>query len=161
VRLAAESARYGFVFPRRGITVEGCASWFLPRIVGPSTAIEWCVSGRIFPAAEALEKGLVRQVVPDSELLPAARALAREMVESSAPVSVALTRQMIYRMMGAGHPMEAHIMESRSLLHRVGDADSREGVAALREKRAAEFPQRVSQDLPDIWEGWSAPPWRP
>ena len=161
VRLAAENARYGFVFPRRGITVEGCATWFLPRIVGPATAIEWCTSGRIFPAQEGLDKGMVQSIHAPDDLLPAARAIAREIVDNAAPVSAALTRQMIYRMMGAAHPMEAHIYESRSLSHRMGSADSGEGVKSFMEKRPAKFPMKVSEQLPDIWDGWQAPPWRP
>ncbi|MDB5448259.1 MAG: Enoyl-CoA hydratase/isomerase [Phenylobacterium sp.] len=161
VRLAAENARYGFVFPRRGITVEGCATWFLPRIVGPAAAIEWCTSGRIFPAQEGLDKGMVQSIHAPDDLLPAARAIAREIVDNAAPVSAALTRQMIYRMMGAQHPMEAHIYESRSLFHRFGAADSAEGVKSFMEKRPAKFPMKVSEELPDIWQGWQAPPWRP
>jgi enoyl-CoA hydratase/carnithine racemase len=161
IRVAAETARFGLVFARRGITLEGASAWFLPRLVGPATAIEWCASGRIFPAQEALEKGLVQSLHAPDDLLPAARAIAREIIDNAAPVSVALTRQMIWRMMGAAHPMEAHIYESRSLHHRFGSPDSLEGVKSFMEKRPAKFPQRVSTDLPDLWDGWSAPPWRP
>jgi enoyl-CoA hydratase/carnithine racemase len=160
IRLASENARYGLVFARRGITVEGAGSWFLPRIVGPSTAIEWMTSGRIFPAQEALDRGLVRSIHPPEELLPAARAIAREIVDNSAAVSVSLVRQMVYRMLGAAHPMEAHVYESRALYHRVGTPDTAEGVASFKEKRAAQFPMKVPTDLPDIWQDWSAPDWR-
>jgi enoyl-CoA hydratase/carnithine racemase len=160
IRLASETARYGLVFARRGITVEGAGSWFLPRIVGPSTAIEWMTTGRIFSAQEALERGLVRSIHPPEELLPAARAIAREIVDNSAPVSVSLVRQMVYRMMGAPHPMEAHVYESRALYHRVGTADTAEGVASFKEKRPARFPMTVPADLPDIWEDWTTPDWR-
>jgi enoyl-CoA hydratase/carnithine racemase len=160
IRLASETARYGFVFGRRGITIEGAGSWFLPRIVGPSTALEWTMSGRIFSAQEALERGLVRSIHPPEELLPAARALAREIVDNAAPVSASLTRRMMWRMLGAAHPMEAHVYESRALFHRVGTADTAEGVASFKEKRAARFPMSVPEDLPDIWGDWPNPDWR-
>jgi enoyl-CoA hydratase/carnithine racemase len=161
IRLASETARYGLVFARRGITMEGCASWFLPRIVGPATALEWCSTGRVVPASEALARGLVQSVHPPEELLPAAKALAREIVDNSAPVSVALMRQLIWRGLGASHPMEAHIHECRANHHRYGSPDATEGVKAFMEKRPSAFPMTVSEDLPDIWEEWTAPDWRP
>ena len=114
VRLASSDARMGFVFVRRGIVPEACSSWFLPRVVGISRAMEWVATGRVFPASEALEAGLVRSVHPPHELLPAARALAAEMAEGTSAVSVALSRQMLWRMLGADHPMEAHKIDSRA-----------------------------------------------
>lgn len=155
VRLAAGTARVGFVFTRRGLVPDAAASWFLPRLVGVDTALEWCYSGRIFDAEEALTRRLVRAVYPADELLPAARSLALSMVDSSAPVAIALTRQLIWRMMGAADPMDAHRADSRGLMIQGASADVREGVSAFLEKRPAHFPRRVSTDLPDIWD------WRP
>ena len=115
IRLASTEARYGFVFARRGLNPEAASSWFLPHLVGPQTALEWCFTGRVFPASEAKEKGLVRSLHAPDELLPAARALAREIADNTAPVSVAITRQLIWRMAGAAHPMEAHMADSRGI----------------------------------------------
>ena len=157
VRLAADTARIGFVFARRGITPEACSSWFLPRVVGISRALEWTMTGRVFGAAEALEGGLVRQVLPAAELLPAAQALAREIADHAAPVSVALTRQMMWRMLGAAHPMEAHRIDSRAIVTRGASADAREGVTAFLEKRPAQFPCRVTQDMPGFFPWWHEP----
>jgi enoyl-CoA hydratase/carnithine racemase len=157
VRLAADLARIGFVFARRGITPEACSSWFLPRVVGISRALEWTMSGRVFPAAEALAGGLVRSIHPAAELLPAAQALAREIADHAAPVSVALTRQMMWRMLGAAHPMEAHRIDSRAIFTRGASADAKEGVTAFLEKRPADFPCRVSKDLPDFFPWWDEP----
>jgi enoyl-CoA hydratase/carnithine racemase len=156
-RLASNSARYGFVFARRGITPEACSSWFLPRLVGLQTALEWCYTGRVFPASEAFEKGLVRSLHEPGELLPAARALAREIADNAAPVSIALTRQMMWRMAGADHPMRAHQADSRAIQARGSSADAREGVTSFLDKRPAMFPDRVSLDFPDIWPHWQAP----
>jgi enoyl-CoA hydratase/carnithine racemase len=158
MRLASTDARFGFVFARRGITPEAASSWFLPRLVGLSTALEWCYTGRVFSAAEALERGLVRSLHPPGELLDAARALAREIADNAAPVSVALTRQMLWRMAGADHPMLAHRADSRAIQSRGAAEDAREGVSSFLEKRAAVFPNRVSRDLPDIFPGWEAKP---
>jgi enoyl-CoA hydratase/carnithine racemase len=158
IRIASEAARFGFVFARRGLAPEAASSWFLPRIVGVSTALEWCYSGRVFPASEALERGLVRSVHAPDDLLPAARAIAREIVDNTAPVSVSLTRQMLWRMLTAGHPMEAHKTDSRAIQARGGSGDAREGVSAFLEKRAPAYPGRVSTDLPDIWPFWAPPP---
>ena len=130
---------------------EACSSYFLPRVVGISQAAEWCFTGRVFPAAEALAGGLVRSVHAPDELLPTARAIAAEIAENAAPVSVALTRQMLWRMLGADHPMEAHRVDSRGILERGRSADSREGVVSFLEKRPAVFPLKVSTDLPDIF----------
>jgi enoyl-CoA hydratase/carnithine racemase len=142
---------------RRGIVPEGCSSFFLPRMVGMETAIEWCMSGRTFPAQEALDKRLVRAVVAPDDLLPAAKAIAREIAVNAAPVSVALTRLMMWRMLGASHPMEAHRAESRALAHRFGSGDAREGVMSWMEKRAPAYPDKVSTALPDIWPGYATP----
>jgi enoyl-CoA hydratase/carnithine racemase len=136
---------------------DAAASWFLPRLVGIPTALEWCYSGRVLSAQDALDGGLVRSLHAPDDLLPAARELARSMVEHSAPVSIALTRQLIWRMAGAPHPMYAHRADSRGLQIQGGSADVREGVTAFLEKRPAHFPRRVSSDLPDIWSGWDDP----
>src|SRR4051794_22411932 len=156
IRLASTQARYGFVFARRGLNPEAASSWFLPHLVGVQTALEWCYTGRIFPAAEAHEKGLVRSVHAPDELLPAARALAREIADNTAPVSVALTRQLIWRMAGAAHPMEAHRADSRGIQARGRSGDAREGVTSFLEKRSPQYPDQVSKDLPDIWPHWKA-----
>jgi len=157
IRLAAEEARLGFVFTRRGIVPEACSSWFLPRLVGISRAMEWVATGRVFSAREALEAGLVRSVHPAAELLNAARELAREIADNTAPVSVALARQMMWRMLGAEHPMIAHRADSRGMFTRGQSADAREGITSFLEKRPAEFPDRVSAGLPDLFAGWTAP----
>lgn len=154
VRLASTDARFGFVFTRRGITPEAASSWFLPRLVGISRALEWSMTGRVFPAAEALEGGLVRSVHAPADLLPAALALAREIADHAAPVSVALARQMMWRMLGADHPMEAHKVDSRSIIARGAMADAKEGVTAFLEKRPAAFTDRVSADMPDFFPWW-------
>lgn len=153
-RLASESARFGFVFARRGIVPESCCSWFLPRIVGISQALEWCYPGRVFDAREALEKQLVTRVFNSEELLDQARAFARALFESSAPVSIALTRQMMWRMLGADHPMEAHKIDSRGLFARGAASDAKEGIAAFLEKRPARFPNTVSRDMPKFYPWW-------
>ena len=160
IRMASTEARYGFVFSRRGINPEACSSWFLPRLVGVQTALEWCYSGRVFPAQEAHEKGLVRSLHAPEDLLPAARALAREIADNTAPVSSALTRQLIWRMAGASHPMEAHMADSRGIQARGAMPDAKEGVTSFLEKRLPRYPDRVSTDLPNIWEHWSAPKFR-
>jgi len=160
IRLAAEGARMGFVFARRGIVAEACSSWFLPRLVGISQAMEWVSTGRVFDADEALAGGLVRSVHPDGDLLGAAGALAREIVQSTSAVSVALTRQMMWRMLGAEHPMLAHRTDSRGMLSRGQSADAREGIASFLEKRPPRFTDRVSDGLPDVLAGWEAPDFR-
>ena len=158
IRLASTQARYGFVFARRGLNPEAASSWFLPHLVGVQTALEWCYTGRIFPAQEALDRGFVRSVHEPDELLPAARALAREIADNTAPVSIALTRQMMWRLSAAPHPMHAHRIDSRSIQARGQSADAREGVGAFLEKRAAVFPDRVSSDLPSFFPWWDEPP---
>jgi len=157
IRLASEAARYGFVFARRGLNPEAASSWFLPHLVGVQTALEWCYTGRIFPAQEAFDKGLVRSVHAPDDLLPAAKALAREIADNTAPVSVAITRQLIWRMAGAAHPMQAHQADSRGIQARGKSGDAREGVMSFLEKRPPNYPDRVSQDLPDIWDHWTPP----
>ncbi len=155
IRLAAQDARFGFVFARRGIVPEAASSWFLPRLVGISRALEWTMSGRVFGAEEAYEAGLVRSLHPKDELLGAAQALARELTASSAPVSVALARRMMWTMLGADHPMQAHRTDSRAMLARGRSADAAEGVTSFLEKREAQFPDRVSDGLPDVLPEWT------
>jgi enoyl-CoA hydratase/carnithine racemase len=157
IRLASTAARFGFVFARRGITPEAASSWFLPRLVGLQQALEWCYTGRVFPAQEALDGRLVRSLHEPDDLLPAARVLAREIADNTAPVSIALTRQMLYRMAGADQPMEAHKADSRAIMFRGAQGDAREGVTAFLEKRAPAYPDKVSTDLPDIWPYWARP----
>lgn len=157
IRLASENAKIGFVFARRGIVPEACSTWFLPRLVGISQAAEWCYTGRVMSAAEAHAGGLVRSVHAPDDLLPAARAIATEIAENTAPVSVALTRQMLWRMLGADHPMEAHRVDSRGIAERGRSADSREGVVSFLEKRPAVFPVKVSDGLPAIFPDWENP----
>jgi enoyl-CoA hydratase/carnithine racemase len=157
IRLAADHARVGFVFARRGIVPEACSSWFLPRIVGIAQAMEWVATGRVFDAQEALAGRLVRSLHSPEELLPAAHALAREIADHAAPVSVALARQLMYRMLGASHPMYAHRADSRAMLARGQSPDAAEGITAFLEKRPASFPDRVSQGLPEIIPGYSPP----
>ena len=158
-RLASDAARFGFVFARRGIVPEAASSWFLPRLVGIGQALEWCYSGRVFDAAEALKGGLVRSVHAPDDLLPAARALAHELTAESAPVSVALTRNMMWRMMGAAHPMDAHRLDSRLIWSRGASADTAEGVASFLEKRAAVYPDKLSADLPRFGPWMDDPEW--
>jgi enoyl-CoA hydratase/carnithine racemase len=157
LRLASEQARIGFVFARRGIVPEACSSWFLPRLVGIQQAAEWVYSGRVFDADEALAGRLVRSVHPPDELLPAAYALAAEIADHTAPVSVALSRQMLWRLLGADHPMAAHRADSRGILLRGRSADVAEGVTSFLEKRPAVFTDRVSDGLPDLFPAWEEP----
>ncbi len=157
IRLVAEGAKIGFVFARRGIVPEACSSWFLPRIVGVSTAAEWCYTGRLITPEEALAGRLVRSVHRVEDLLPAATALAREIADNAAPVSVALTRQMLWRMLGEEHPMAAHRVDSRAIMERGRSADAAEGVSSFLEKRPANFTLGVSGDLPDIFPNWVEP----
>jgi enoyl-CoA hydratase/carnithine racemase len=154
IRIASESARFGFVFARRGIVPEACSSYFLPRIVGISTAAEWCFTGRIFDAKEAKERGLVTHLVKGEDLLSEARKLAREIIDNTAPVSVALTRQMLWRMLGADHPMEAHKLDSRGVFARGRQADAKEGVVSFLEKRQPVYPNKVSSDMPSYFPWW-------
>ncbi|CAN5254371.1 crotonase/enoyl-CoA hydratase family protein [soil metagenome] len=155
IRLASVDAKFGFVFARRGIVPEAASSWFLPRLVGISQALEWCYSGRVFPAQEALAGRLVSKVLPADELLPAARAIAREIVDTAAPVSIALIRQQMWRMLGADDPMEAHKVDSRGIYSRGASPDVKEGVMSFLEKRPAKFTQTVSKDMPSYFPWWT------
>ncbi|WP_037067674.1 crotonase/enoyl-CoA hydratase family protein [Pseudonocardia acaciae] len=161
IRLAADTAKIGFVFARRGIVADGCASWFLPRVVGIAKALEWTLTGRVFDAAEAHAAGLVRSVHPADELLPAALDLAREIAENTSAVSVTLNRQLMWRMLGADHPMAAHEVESRTLEHVGRGPDAREGVESFLEKRPPRYPGRVPSDLPDFYPWWDERPFTP
>lgn len=157
IRVASEAAKFGFVFAKRGIVPEAASSWFLPRLVGISQAAEWCYTGRIIGADEALRGRLVRSVHPADELLDVARSIALEIADGTAPVSVALTRQMLWRMLGADHPMEAHRVDSRAINSRGASADASEGVMSFLEKRPARFPVTVSEGLPDVFPDWQDP----
>jgi enoyl-CoA hydratase/carnithine racemase len=157
IRVAADDAKMGFVFTRRGIVPEACSSWFLPRIVGISQAMEWVGTGRVFPAAEAHAGRLVRSLHPQDELLGVAHGLAREIADNAAPVSVALARRMLWTMLGAAHPMEAHRADSRAMFARGQSADAREGVTSFLEKREPEFTDRVSDGLPEVLPGRTEP----
>lgn len=154
IRIAADSARFAAPFARRGIVPEAGSTWFLPRIIGISRAMEWCTSGTMFTAAEALEAGLLRSVVPGEELLPLAHALAHKMTADSAPVSIALTRQMLWRGLTAAEPMDVHRIESRGVYVRGRSADAKEGITAYTEKRPAAFPDKVSDGMPDFYPWW-------
>jgi enoyl-CoA hydratase/carnithine racemase len=157
VRVAAQGAKLGFVFTRRGITPEACSSWFLPRIVGISQAMEWVATGRTFSAEEAAAAGLVRSVHPAGELVDAARELALEIARHAASVSVAVSRRLLWTMLGADHPMAAHRADSRALFARGQSADAREGVTAFLKKRPPRFPDRVSDGLPELFPGREEP----
>ena len=159
IRIASDNARFGFVFARRGIVPEAASSWFLPRLVGMSQALEWCYSGRVFGADEALAGGLIRSVHAPGDLLDAAHAIAREIADNSAPVSIALTRQMMWRMAGADHPMRAHQIDSRAIAARSLSEDAAEGVASFLDKRAPDFPDRVSTRMPGFFPWWDEPEW--
>ena len=154
IRLAADDAKIGFVFAKRGLVPEAASSWFLPRVVGVSRAMEWVATGRVFLADEALAAGLVRSIHPKTELLDVARALGREIAENTAPVSVALSRQMLWRMLGADHPMEAHKIDSRAIDTRGRSDDVREGVTSFLEKRPANYPMKVSSGMPEWYPWW-------
>ncbi|MFM8648270.1 MAG: crotonase/enoyl-CoA hydratase family protein [Actinomycetota bacterium] len=157
IRLASSAAKFGFVFAKRGIVPEAASSWFLPRLVGISQAAEWCYTGRIVSDDDALAGRLVRSVHAPDDLLPAARAIAEEIAAGTAPVSVALTRQMLWRMLGADHPMQAHRVDSRAINSRGASADAREGVVSFLEKRPAQFPVKVSDGLPEVFPDWEDP----
>ena len=157
IRLASSNARFGFVFARRGIVPEACSSWFLPRIVGVSQALEWSYSGRVFPAAEALQGRLVKEVLAPEDLLPRALAIATEIVENTSAISVTLIRHMMWRMLSEDHPMAAHRIDSRGIYALGQTADAKEGVSSFLDKRAPKFPGKVSRDLPDFFPWWEAP----
>ena len=159
-RLANEAARFGFVFARRGIVPEAASSWFLPRLVGIGQALEWCYSGKVFGADEALAGGLVRSVHRAEDLLPAAHALGEELTAHSAPVSVALTRRMLWQMLGAAHPMDAHRIDSRAVWLSGGSADAKEGVMSFLEKREPVFSGRVTDAWPRVADWFDDPAYR-
>ena len=154
VRIASDNARFGFVFARRGIVPEACSSWFLPRIVGISQALQWCYSGEVFGAEEALRGGLVSEIVPQAELMARAKELALQMTKMSSPVSVSMTRQMLWRMMGADHPMEAHKVDSKAIFGRGRQSDAKEGVVSFLEKRDPDFADKPSADMPGFYPWW-------
>ena len=155
IRLCTTAAKFGFVFARRGIVPEAASSWFLPRIVGISQALEWTMSGRIFPAEEARQGGLVKDVYESSEaMLEAAYNIAQDIADNTSAVSIAMTRQMMWRMLGADHPMEAHKIDSRGVYYTGKSADAKEGVMSFLEKRPAEFSNKVSNDMPEFYPWW-------
>ena len=154
IRIASERSKMGFVFARRGIVPEACSSWFLPRVVGISQAMKWVASGRVFPASEALAGGLVSELLPPDELLPRAREIAREIAQNTSALSIALSRQLLWKMLGADHPMEAHKLDSRAIQYMGASADAYEGVQSFLEKRDPVFSMKVSQDLPDFYPWW-------
>jgi enoyl-CoA hydratase/carnithine racemase len=158
IRIASSSARIGFVFSRRGVVPEACSTWFLPRLVGISQAAEWVYTGRVFSAEEALAGRLVSRVVAPDALLPTARALAREIADNSSAISVTLARQMMWKLLGADHPMDAHLLDSQAMFWTGRSADAREGIAAFLEKRPARFPLRPSADLPPFYPWWRPRP---
>ena len=154
IRLASDNARFGFVFARRGIVPEAASSWFLPRIVGISQALEWCYSGRVFDADEAKSGGLIRSVHAQGDLMAAARELALEIAQNTSAVSVAMTRAMMWRLMSTDHPMEAHKIDSRAIYRLSRGKDAKEGIASFLEKRPPEYPGKVSEDMPDFYPWW-------
>lgn len=160
VRLASDSARFSFPFTRRGVVPESCSSWFLPRLVGVSKALEWFYSGSMISSADALSAGLIRSTHPDEELFCAVDDIAGEIAVNTAPVSVALARQLTWRMLGADHPMRAHIAESRGMSAQGASSDAQEGINSFLEKRPPDFVRHVGTDLPDIFPGWVEPEFR-
>lgn len=157
IRLASSTARFGFVFARRGIVPEACSSWFLPKIVGISQALEWCMTGRVFGAEEALAGGLIRSIHAPEDLLAEANKLAREIADNTAPVSVALTRAMLWRLSAEKHPMDAHRIDSRAIYRRSRSGDAMEGIGSFLAKRDPVYPDKVSADLPDFFPWWEEP----
>jgi len=158
IRIASTTAKIGFVFAKRGIVPEACSSWFLPRIVGINRAAEWVYTGRVFDAEEARAAGLVSRVVGPEAVVETARGLAREIADNTSAMSVALSRQMLWRMLGADHPMEAHKIDSRAIYFMGKSPDAHEGVASFLEKRPARFTMRPSTDMPDFYPWWKNRP---
>ena len=154
IRLASEEAKFGFVFARRGLVPEAASSWFLPRIVGISKSLEWTFSGKVFDAEEALQGGLIRSIHSKDSLLDEAKKIANEIIENTSPVSVSMTRQMLWKMLGADHPMEAHKVDSRAIYELGKGEDTKEGVNSFLEKRPPKFPSKVSKDMPDFYPWW-------
>lgn len=161
VRIASTKAKMGFVFARRGIILDGAATWFLPRLVGMGAAAEWVYSGRIFSSQEAFDRRLVSELLEPDELMPRARQIAREIVDNSSSISVALCRQLMWKMLGADHPMEAHVLESKILNWMYGVGDSLEGVKSFLEKRQPVFPMKVSKDMPGFYPWWKQREFKP
>lgn len=161
IRMAVRDAKIGFVFASRGIVPEAASAWFLPRIVGISTALEWAYSGRVFKSEEGLARGLLRSVHEPDALLPAARELARSFADDSSAVSKAFVRHMFWRMLGAEHPIRAHEIDTAAIAYTGKSADAREGISAFLEKRPARFTDRVSQDMPDFFPFWEQPTFKP
>jgi enoyl-CoA hydratase/carnithine racemase len=157
IRIASEKARFGFVFAQRGVVPEACSSYFLPRLVGISQALDWAYSGRVFEADEALAGGLVKEVVPHDELIPRARAVAKSYMERSSAVSVAMIRAMFWRLLAADHPMEAHQIDTRGMVYMGAQKDAQEGVSSFLEKRPPEFSMKPSTDMPDFYPWWTEP----
>ena len=150
VRIASKSARFGFVFSRRGAVPEACSSWFLPRIVGISKALDWCYTGKVFNSQEALQHGLVSEVVPDDKLIARALEIGSSYSSKTSAISVSLARQMMWNMLAATHPEEAHILDSMAMERMGKSPDIKEGIASFLEKRAPSFSMKVSKDLPDL-----------
>jgi enoyl-CoA hydratase/carnithine racemase len=157
IRIASDEAKIGFIFNRRGMVPEGCCTWFLTRIVGISRASEWILTGRIFSAQEAMDAGLVNYVLPPEKLLPRARELALEIADNTSAVSIALSRQMLWRMLGADHPMEAHKIESKCLHYLFHTTDGQEGLGSFLRKRKPKFEMKSSSDMPDFYPWWNDP----
>lgn len=157
IRIASSKARFGFVFARRGLVPEAASSWFLPRLVGVSKALEWVYSGRVFDAQEALQGRLVSHLYPPEDLMDSARALALEIAENTSSLSVTLSRHMLWRMLGESHPMAAHQIDSRGIQFLGQGPDAAEGVVSFLEKRPPAFPGKVSQDMPDYFPWWDEP----
>ena len=160
IRLASDNARFGFVFARRGIVPEAASSWFLPKIVGIAQALEWCMTGRVFDAQEALAGGLIRSVHAPQDLLAEAQKLAREIADNTSPVAVAMTRAMLWRLSAEAHPMDAHRIDSRATYRRSRSGDTAEGISSFLEKRTPAYPDKVSTDLPDFFPWWDEPVYR-
>ena len=154
IRLASDEAKFGFVFARRGLVPEAASSWFLPRIVGISKSLEWTFSGKVFNAEEALDGGLIRSIHSKDSLMDEAKKIANEIIENTSPVSVSMTRQMLWKMLGADHPMEAHKVDSRAIYELGKGEDTKEGVNSFLEKRPPQFPSKVSKDMPDFYPWW-------
>jgi len=155
IRIASSAARLGFVFARRGVVPEACSTWFLPRLVGMQRAAEWVYTGRVFGPEEALAGGLVSRVVAPDALLPTAHALGREIADHTSSVSVALARQMMWKLLGTDHPMEGHRLDSRGMDWTGRSADAREGIASFLEKRPPRFPLTPSRDMPPYYPWWT------
>jgi enoyl-CoA hydratase/carnithine racemase len=160
IRLCVPNAKLGFVFAGRGILPEACSAWFLPRLVGISTALEWCYSARVFKSEEGQQAGLIRSLHAPDELLPAARALAQEFIDNASSVSIAMVRQMMWRMLGAPHPIDAHEVDTAGIALLGRSNDAKEGIAAFLEKRKPSFTDRVTKDMPPFYPWWQDRPFR-